>query len=366
MGELDEKNPVFLDELIQLAETVVAFHTANVVDLKLRQQLTDAIKQYVAAFPTAPSPPLPVLHLFPPLSNRTVETQLQWAAYTKKKVKTKYAETHKRLIEAEKKLVDSYQAFVKSILLDSPSKVFYEGFTKGLHTIAVVICDFYVTARLAFIEGAEHELPISFDSLKKVWEAISKVAEQPSHQNKDALVDTFQEGTELYAQLAEATSTLAVQPTTEEPVRVVLTGFFNTLNTLNDTLADEINATLQASPDKAKEVLPKTEFAFRELEYLINDLAVIIEDERNKIKKLNLYPIYLRAFELAKDNSELQKEVDDNKENDTLKGSGAKKLDALQKATQKPNAPALVELAKNADIISQSPLIASLFLFFKF
>ena len=66
---------------------------------------------------------------------------------------------------------------------------------------------------------------------------------------------------------------------------------------------------LQAPPAKAKEVFPKTEFAFRELEYLINDLAIIIADERKKIENLKLFPIFLRAHELARDSGALKKQV---------------------------------------------------------
>lgn len=102
---------------------------------------------------------------------------------------------------------------------------------------------------------------------------------------------------------------MSVQPTTDEPVRVVLKGFFNTLNDLNDALADEINVLLQAPPSQAKEVFPKAEFAFRELEYLINDLAIIIADERKKIEGFKLFPILLRAHELAKDSEALKQEV---------------------------------------------------------
>jgi len=136
-----------------------------------------------------------------------------------------------------------------------------------------------------------------------------QVLAQPSHENKDNLVDGYQDSTEVFAQLAEATSHMAVQPTTQEQVKIVLNGFFNTNNDLNDALADEINVLLQAQPNKTKEVFPKTEFAYRELEYLVNDLSLIIAEERAKLKRLKLFPILLRALELAKDSGELSKEV---------------------------------------------------------
>jgi len=103
---------------------------------------------------------------------------------------------------------------------------------------------------------------------------------------------------------------ISVQPTTAEPVRVVLNGFFESVNDLNDNLADRINDLLQAPPAQAKDVFPDTEHAYRDLEYLTNDLAVIIADEKDKVLKLNLFPIFLRAFELAKDSGELTKEVE--------------------------------------------------------
>lgn len=44
LADRSEKNPVFLDELIQVAETYVAFRNNNIVDIELRSKLTEALK----------------------------------------------------------------------------------------------------------------------------------------------------------------------------------------------------------------------------------------------------------------------------------------------------------------------------------
>lgn len=59
--------------------------------------------------------------------------------------------------------------------MDSSNKEFLEAFVKSLKSIGEVLCEFYYLSRLTFIEVVEFELKVSFESLKDLWQHLSKV-----------------------------------------------------------------------------------------------------------------------------------------------------------------------------------------------
>ena len=257
-----------------------------------------------------------------------VETQLKYAAFTIAKTKDVYKEIKLRLQQADKVTKETYNRHVKNVFLDASRDDFYQTFCTFLLEVGQAVCSFYHFARLSFIERLEWDLDVSKDKLKTVTSALEGVREQASHARKDVLVDSYQEATDFFANLAESASNMALQPTTAGPLSKTLDGFFDLVNDLNDKVADEINVLLQAPANKVEEVYAVTAAAFSELDFCISDLSRIIADERTRISRIDLAPIFLREFQTAQDQAQVTLADDE----DDYENSSSKRLEDLSKA----------------------------------
>ena len=225
-----------------------------------------------------------------------IQTQLEYAAFTIRKTKDSFAEIKDELCAEEAKVVQVYQEYTKVVSLDASRETFHHQFLHHLQEIAQAACAFYHTAKLSFIACVQYDLAVSTRHLESVHAAMSKVHDEPSHANKDVLVDTYELATADFAKLAESTSRKAIQPTTASELSMVLHSYFDKVNDLNDALADVINDVLQASGAQVRDAYPPALAALENLEHCIRDLNIIITEEHVRLSKIDLFPIFLNSL----------------------------------------------------------------------
>lgn len=86
---------------------------------------------------------------------------------------------------------------------------------------------------------------------------------------------------------------MSIQPTTPAPLAKVLHGYFDTVNELNDKMAETLNELLPANPNEMDKVYPPTLASYEELDFCVRDLRRVIADERARIAHIELGPIFL-------------------------------------------------------------------------
>lgn len=192
LAERAADTPVFLDELILLATTVIAYHERRVSDVKVRKGLTDKLQRCAqdrrrhSLFVAEPR-----------CLDSIVETQIQYAAFTISKTKDAHKHIRDRMRRADEHTRNVYNEYVKTVVLDDNPKNFYRTFVDFLLAVGQAVTSFYNLARLSFIDCVDDDLAVSKDKLELVRDALNKVREQPSHARKDVLVDTYQDATEV-------------------------------------------------------------------------------------------------------------------------------------------------------------------------